>query len=198
MSQPEKVHQIPAIAGERAILARRYAIALFELAQDRNVVEAVAGDMLVMQQAIDGDAHYHAMASHPRLSSTKVQQVVKAVAEAGKFDDLTTKFLLRLAAHRRMEHLGDIIDAFQADLAKKRNQHVAYITAAQPLTDQQKEKLSAQLAQMVGGTMRLVIKEDSSLLGGLVIKVGSRLIDASVKGKLMLVERQLKTQQEAA
>lgn len=198
MSQPEKSHQTHAIAGDSAVVARRYAIALYELAEEKGVVDAVATDMRVMQEAIDNDKHFHAMASHPRLPSSQVQKVVKVVAEAGKLDALTTRFLLCLAGHRRLQHLGNIIEAFQADLAERRKQHVAYITAAQPLSEEQKSKLSTQLGQMVGGTVRLVVEEDSSLLGGLVIKLGSRLVDASVKGKLAQVERQLKTQREAA
>lgn len=198
MSQPKKSHISHVIAGENAILARRYAGALFELADERGVIGPVANDLLAMQEVIDSDPHFHAMASHPRLPVEKVEQVTAIFSDKVNFHPLTKSFLVRLAHNHRLGHLGDMIEAFQANLAEKRGQHVAVVAAAHALTETQKTGLSAQLGKMVGGTVRLMVEEDESLLGGLVIRLGSRLIDASVKGKLARLERQLKTQGEAA
>jgi F-type H+-transporting ATPase subunit delta len=83
-------------------------------------------------------------------------------------------------------------------LAKKNGIHVADVTTTHPLSSEQQEKLASHLGKMVGGTVRLEVEEDRDLLGGMIIKIGSRLIDASVQGKLVRVERQLKSQTEAA
>lgn len=85
-----------------------------------------------------------------------------------------------------------------ADLAVKRGEFTALVTVAKSMSKEQEEKLSAQLGKMMSGTVKLVVEQDPSLIGGMVIKMGSRLIDASVKGKLARIERQLKSQQEAA
>ncbi len=198
MSQPQKSHATHVFAGEAAILAKRYAAALFELAETQGVLEVVAADLKAIQEAIDNDPHFHAMASHPRLPAEDVAKLTVERSETVKFHALTKSFLEQLAFGRRLAHLGNMIEAFQRDLAEKRGQHVAFVTAAQPLSSEQETTLSAQLGKMMGGTVRLVIEEDKSLLGGLVVKMGSRLIDASVKGKLVQVERKLKMQGEAA
>jgi len=198
VSQPKKSHKAHVFAGEGAILARRYASALFELAEEKGSIDAVAADLQAMQEAIDNDPHFHAMASHPRLPVETVEAVTAKVADAAKFTPLTKSFMVQLAHNRRLGHLGDIIESFQADLAEKRGQHVAFVTAAHALSGDQEAGLSSQLGKMIGGTVRLVITEDPGLLGGLIIKMGSRLIDASVKGKLAQIERQLKTEREAA
>lgn len=198
MSQPKKSHATHVIAGERAILAHRYAAALFDFAEEKKAIDEVAADMKAMQGAIDADVHFHAMASHPRLPIEKVEEVTAKIADLVKFHPVTKTFMVHLAHNRRLANLPDIIEAFQADLAEKRGQHVAVVTAARALSPEQEAGLSAQLGKMVGGTVRLIVEEDESLLGGLVIKLGSRLIDASVKGKLAQVTRQLKTKREAA
>jgi len=198
VAQSQKVHSTHVIAGESAILARRYASALFDLAEEKGAVDAVASDLLAMQEAIDVDPHFHAMASHPRLPVETVEAVVAKIADTVKFHPLTKSFMVQVAHNRRLGHLGDMIESFQADLAEKRGQHVAQVTTAHPLSGEQETKLSSQLGKMVGGTVRLIVAEDPELLGGLVVKMGSRLIDASVQGKLAQVERQLKTEREAA
>ncbi len=195
MSHKHKAH---VIAGETAVLARRYATALFELATERNLLKEVAVDLEAMQQVIDGDKKFHVMAAHPRIPAEAIKKVVKAIAEGAKLQSLTAAFLNQLAHNHRLAILDHIIESFQTDLAKKNGLHVADITATHALSGEQQETLSAHLGKMVGGTVRLQVVEDPDLLGGMTIKIGSRLIDASVQGKLVQVERQLKSQTEAA
>ncbi len=195
MSHKHKVH---VIAGETAVLARRYATALFELATEKKILKEVAEDLEAMQQVIDGDKKFHVMAAHPRIPAEQIKKVVKAIADGAKLQSLTAAFLNQLAHNHRLAILDHIVEAFQADLAKKNGMHVADVTTTHSLSPEQQEKLSAHLGKMVGGTVRLEIEEDRDLLGGMIIKIGSRLIDASVQGKLVQVERQLKSQTEAA
>ena len=191
-------HMPKILAGDGAVLARRYASALFELAQEKKVVEAVASDLLALQEAIDNNPQFRVMATHPRLPTSEIFKAIRNLVSAVKMNELTSSFLLLVARNRRLAHMGTIIDAFQADLAEKRGEYTARVTVAKPLTEAQEKKLSAQLGKMMNGTVKLVVEEDDSLIGGLVVAMDSRLIDASIKGKLARLERQLKSQQEAA
>lgn len=193
-----QTHTRKIVAGEAAILAHRYAMALYELAQEKNEVEAVAADLTALQGAIDSTPGFRILATHPRLPTSGVKAAIKAAAEAGTFSATTKAFLDEVVRNRRLAQLGLMIEAFLADLAEKRGEFEAFVTSALPLSDEQQQKLAAHLGQMAGGTVRLDVKQDEGLLGGLVVRMGSRLIDASVKGKLAQVERQLKSQQEAA
>ncbi|MDD3181379.1 MAG: ATP synthase F1 subunit delta [Alphaproteobacteria bacterium] len=193
-----KTHIPKVIAGEAAILARRYAAALYDLAHEKKAIDAVAADLNALTQVIDADPHFHVMATYPRLPANEIQNVIKKVVEKVKLHELTSAFLMQVARNRRLAYLGLMIDAFMADLAVKRGEYTAQVTVAKALSKDQEAKLSSQLGKMLAGTVKLVVEEDSSLIGGMIVRLGSRLIDASVKGKLARLERQLKTQQEAA
>ena len=195
MSEP----QTPKImAGEEAILARRYATALYDLAQDKKAIEAVAGDLAALKDAIYESPQFRVMATHPRLPQIALQKAMKNIVDTSKFHVLTSAFLMQVVRNRRLAYLTIIIEAFQADLAMRRGEYVAMVTVAKAMSKEQHDKLASQLGKMVSGSVRLVVEEDASLIGGVVVKLGTRLIDASVKGRLARLERQLKTQQEAA
>ena len=186
------------ISGELAVVARRYAQAIAELAESKKQVELVEADLLALEEAVVGNAMFQKMAAHPRLPKDKIFNVIKEVAAQAKFCDLTTAFLMQIARNNRMANIDAILAAYKELLAEKRGQHTAYVTSAVTLSETQIAALTAQLGKMSGGTVQVVAGKDAGLLGGLMIKIGSRLIDASVKGKLAQIERQLKTQQEAA
>ncbi len=195
MSEPN----VPRIvAGETAVLARRYARALYELADEGKQLDVVADDLRGLKVLVRDCAELQLVMRYPRLSRAQLVDAMKQVAATAKLDGLTGKFLMLLARNRRLQVLPAIIDAFLADLAAKRGEHIAEVSTARALTQPQKDQLLAQLSRIAGGKVFLVIKEDPSLLGGLMVKMGSRLIDASVKGKLARLERALKSQQEAA
>ena len=186
------------ISGEPAVLARRYATALFELAQEKNVLAPVEADLRALQEVIDQTPMFRVMATHPRLPMIELQKAVKNLIVGAKFHDLTAAFLNQITRNRRLAYLSIIIEVFKNELAVMRHQHVAVVTVAQALTKDQQDKLATQLGAMIDGSVRLVVEEDASLIGGMTVKMGSRLIDASVQGKLARLERQLKSQQEAA
>lgn len=192
------VHAPKVIAGEEAVLARRYATALYDLAHEKKAVDAVAADLEALREGIEASPHFRIMATHPRLPMPEVQKAVKALISSVKFHDLTAAFLMQVVRGRRLAYLALIIDTFLANLAARRGEHVATVVTAKPLTEAQQTKLAAQLGKIVDGTVKIVVEEDADLIGGLVIKIGTRLIDASVQGRLARIERQLKSQQEAA
>lgn len=186
------------IAGEAALLARRYATALLELADEKKAIELVEADLVSLQEVIENEPSFAAMAKHPRLSINNVLKVIDQMIEKGAFNELTSNFIRLIVKARRLSLLGLVIHVFQAELATRRGEHSAYVTVAKALSGEQETELAKQLGSIVGGSVKLLVEEDSSIMGGLVIKMGSRLIDASIKGKLARLERQLKLQQEAA
>lgn len=182
------------ISGDAAVLARRYAGAFYELAEGEKNLEAVAADLRSLLQIADDNAEFAAIAKHPRLTRKQLVKVAETLTSTLKLNKLTGKFLALVAQHRRLQILPAIIDAFLAQLALGHGEFTASVRSASALTPQQAEQLSARLAALAGGKVHLDIREDKSLVGGLTVQMGSRLIDASVKSKLQRLERKLKSE----
>jgi len=190
---PEKI-----VAGERAVLARRYATALLETAEKEKALDAVEADLLALGNAIAETPLFRAMAAHPRLAPSAVYKAMKAVMDGAKFHKITASFLTLVTRANRLALLDLVIDFFKRELAAKRRVHKAVVTVARAVTAEQEAALSAQLGKLVEGTVLVTFREDESLVGGMTIAMGSRLIDASVQGKLERLARRLKSQREAA
>lgn len=186
------------ISGDSAVIARRYAHALYLLSSEQKQLETVASDLLTLKGLLkDNDDFWH-LASHPRLTRGKAEEAMRMVAKTVEVGAIATDFIALMARNRRLTNLDNTIDAFLADLAKRRGESPVEVTVARSLTDAQKVQLNSQLAKLIGGKVNVVFTEDAALLGGMTVKIGSRLLDASVKGKLARLERQLKIQREAA
>jgi F-type H+-transporting ATPase subunit delta len=197
-SQNEKASAQPNISGDAAILARRYANALYELADEAGQLDAVAEELRAVRGLLQDSSEFREMTKNPRLKRSELVVAMEKVASTAKFGKLTGNFLQLLAQNRRLEMMDAMIAAFLADLAARRGEFTAEVQTAQALTPEQHKLLGEQLQELAGGKVNMVLKEEPGLLGGLRIKLGSRLIDASVKGKLARLERALKSQQEAA
>lgn len=180
-------------SGPEAILARRYALALYNLAEEKGQIEAVAGDVAHLRAALGADADFGHVARDPRLNTAQRVQIMQAVAASAGAHAVTRDFMGLMAHNRRLPLLLAAMDAFLAEHATRLGEHVAVVTVARALSPQQQNDLSARLAQMVGGKIRLQMAEDASLLGGLTVRIGSRLMDASVKSKLERLKRRLQT-----
>ncbi len=183
------------IAGDDAVLARRYAGALYDLASEQKQLDAVAGDLRGLKQLLRESAEFRAIAAHPRLSRDQLVAMVKQVADIAKLNKLTANFLALTARNRRLASLDGIINAFLAELASRRGEYTAEVSTAQALSPAQQEQLATKLSAWAGGKVHLAMHKDVSLLGGIVVKMGSRLIDASVRTRLNQLERQLKSKQ---
>jgi F-type H+-transporting ATPase subunit delta len=182
------------MTGDAAVLARRYAGALYDLAEEQNKLDAIAADMTTVRGLYDQCPEFRYLANQPRLSRAQLIKAMYEVAAAAGFNPLTTNFLSLVAQNRRLPKIGPIVDAFLAELAARRGEYMADVRTAHALTPLQHEQLSAKLRVLAGGKVHFSVREDVSLLGGIIVKMGSRLIDASVKGKLARLERQLKSQ----
>ena len=174
------------------IIAARYASALFDIADERHALDQIAGDLEKVKTLLSDNAELRAALRNPLYSK---ESQGKAIAEIGKavgLSPLVLSFLGVLAKNRRLFALSAIADAFLNELARRRGQMSVDVTSAQPLTHEQTERLTEKLNQTLAAKVKVNAKVDPSLLGGLVVKIGSRLIDSSIRTKLIGLERIMK------
>ncbi len=165
-------------------VAGRYASALFELALDAGALEAVEGELTILQGAIDGSPDLKAFLKSPVYDRDDQLSAMGALAEKAGFSTLVTNFLKLIAKNRRLFALTDIIRAFRAHAADHRGEVSAEAATAAPMTDDQVKALRLEIERMVGKAVNLETRVDPDLLGGLVVKIGSQMVDASLKTKL--------------
>lgn len=165
-------------------LAGRYANAVFELAQDQKAVDAVSADLAALRKALESSPDLARLVRSPVFSAEDQVRALKAILAKMDARELTTKFVLLLAQKRRLSALSGIIKAFESRVAKSRGETEAEVASARPLSDNEVAELKATLKSRLGKEPRLSTKVDPTLLGGLVVKVGSRMIDSSLRTKL--------------
>lgn len=169
---------------QEAGLALRYATAVFELAQEEKSVDAVERDLDALRRMIGESSDLRDLLRSPIFTRAEHAKAMKAVLDALGASALTTKFILTLAAKRRLFALPEIVRSFQDMLARQRGEVSAQVTSAQTLSESQLSELRAVLKSRLGRDPRIETRVDPSLLGGLVVKVGSRMIDSSLRTKL--------------
>lgn len=170
----------PVVAG----VAGRYATALFDLARDAKALDAVAASLDKVAAALDQSPDFAALIRNPLISRDQAAQALARVSESLGLDALAGRFLGVLANNRRLGALADTIAAFRALLAHYKGETTAQVASAHPLKPEQVEALKGRLAASLGKAVQVETRVDPSLLGGLVVKIGSRMIDASLKTKL--------------
>lgn len=183
----------PIIAGEAAILARRYAGALYDLAAEQKQLDVVAGDLRLLKRLGRESQEFRHIIGLLHLPRDQMMKAVQQISTSAGLAPLTSNFLALVAKNRRLNHIVAIADAFLADLAANRGEFTAEINTARPLSPAQEEQLTQKLGAWAGGKVHLVVAEDRGLLGGLTVKMGSRLIDASLRTRFERLERQLKS-----
>jgi F-type H+-transporting ATPase subunit delta len=173
-------------------VAGRYALALFELARDGDALDAVAADLGAFKAMLDESTDLRRLIRSPVISREQQGRALAAIAERAGFADLTKKFLGVLAEHRRLFTLPEVIAAYGAMLAEHKGEVAAELVSAVPLQEQQVAALKDQLSASVGKQILLSARVDPGLLGGLVVRVGSRMLDASLRTKLRQLELAMK------
>ena len=168
----------------QASLSGRYATALFELARDAKAIDKVEASLAAVREALAESAEFRALTTSPVIGRTDAAKGVAAVAKKLKLDKTTTSFLGVLAENRRLGQLPAIIRAFRGLAARHRGETTAEVVSAHPLTDDQVDALKQQLRQRVGRDVTVDLSVDPSLLGGLTVKIGSQMIDSSIKTRL--------------
>jgi F-type H+-transporting ATPase subunit delta len=173
-------------------LAGRYAAALFDLADESKQLDAVAGDLSALKAAIAESDDLRRLIRSPLYSREQQARAMAAVLAKSGACDLTRRFVLLTAQNRRLFALTRMINAYLAELAKRRGEVSAEVTSARALTAAQQAALGDALKKAVGGKVNMNLQVDPSLLGGLVVKVGSRMIDSSIKSKLQRLQFAMK------
>jgi F-type H+-transporting ATPase subunit delta len=179
-------------AGIQASLAGRYASALFDLASEAGTVSAVESDLETLGRALAESADLRALTTNPEIGRGAQGAAVEGVAAVLGTSELTRKFLGVLAANRRLGKLGDVIRAFRTIAAAQRGEVTAEVTSAHALTDAQLDQLKTRLTAREGRTVKLSTKVDSDLLGGLVVTIGSKRIDGSIRTRLNSLAQAMK------
>lgn len=173
-------------------LADRYASALFELADEKGVLDQVAGDLRDLKAMLAESADFRRFVDSPVLSRTEQAKGVAALADKAGMQQVTRNFLGLAAQNRRLFALPGVIDGFLAKLAAKRGEITAEVTSAAPLTDAQRDAVAASLKQATGRDVALETLVDPALIGGMVVRVGSRMIDNSLRTKLQRLQLAMK------
>jgi F-type H+-transporting ATPase subunit delta len=179
-------------AGIKASLAGRYASALFDLASEAGTVTAVEGDLDRLAEALDESAELRALIRNPEVSREQIGKVVGGMAHYLGLADLTRNFLGVLAENRRISDLPAMIRAFHAIAAAQRGEVTAEVASAHALTDEQLATLEQKLRAREGRTVKLRTRVDPDLLGGLVVTVGSKRIDGSIRTRLNSLAQAMK------
>jgi F-type H+-transporting ATPase subunit delta len=178
--------------GIQASLAGRYALALFELARDENKLDAVAADLAALRAALGESDEFKALTTSPLIGRQETVKAVAATARAMKLGETTAKFLGVLATNRRLAQLGAIIRAFNLLAARHRGEITAEVTSAYPLDKGQVDALKTNLKSRYGTDIAVESRVDPAILGGLVVKVGSQMIDGSIRTKLNTLAQAMK------
>jgi F-type H+-transporting ATPase subunit delta len=165
-------------------LAGRYALAVFDLAQEERAVETVAADFATLKQLMAESPDLTRLIRAPVFSREEQAAGMNGVLHRMEAAPLTRRFILLLASKRRLFALADIIRAYNSLVAKQKGEVSAQVTSARPLSDGETAELRSILKSKLSKDVILEARVDPSLLGGLIVKVGSRMIDSSLRTKL--------------
>lgn len=170
--------------GITASLQGRYASALFDLASEQGSVTKVEADLEGLGQAIKASPELAALIRNPRITRAASAAAMENIAKLLKLSPLTKNFLGVLAGNRRLGALPEIVRAFAAVAAAQRGEVAAEVTSAHPLSAAQLTELSAKLKAREGKEVKLTANVDPAILGGLVVRIGSKQIDSSIRTRL--------------
>lgn len=173
-------------------VAGRYATALFELARDAGAIDAVKADLDRFSAMVADSDDLKRLVRSPVFSSEEQEKAITAILDKAGIGGLAANFFKTVAANRRLFAVEAIIRGFDALVAAEKGEVVAEVTLAQPLSDAHAATLKEALDALTGKNVKLAVEVDPSLLGGLKVKIGSKLVDASLKTKLNSIRYAMK------
>jgi F-type H+-transporting ATPase subunit delta len=180
--------EAPILAG----MAGRYATALFELAQETNAIDAVKADLDRFEALVAESPDLARLVRSPVFSAAEQLQALEVVLQRAGIGGLAAKFLKLVTSNRRLFAMRDIARAFRELVDQYKGQATAEVTVAERLKDEHVEALRAALKAVSGKNVDLAIKIDPSIIGGLVVKLGSRMVDSSLRSKLNAIKHAMK------
>jgi F-type H+-transporting ATPase subunit delta len=178
----------PSVSG----VSGRYATALFELARDEKSVDAVKADLDRFDALIGDSADLRRLVRSPVFSADTQLKALIAVLDKAGITGIAANFLKVLTRNRRLFAITDVIRAFRALVAKFKGEASADVTVAERLTDRNLDALKTALKSVTGKDVALNVKVDPSIIGGLVVKLGSRMVDSSLRTKLNSIKHAMK------
>lgn len=173
-------------------IAGRYATAVFELAKEAKGLAALEADVAALAQALKDSADLRQVIASPVVSREDQGRAMAALAAKMGLSPTVANTLALMAANRRLFVLPQLLSALAGMIAEEKGEVTAEVTAAAELTNAQAEKLAATLKKTVGKTVKLNTTVDESLIGGLIVKVGSKMIDTSIRSKLASLQNVMK------
>jgi F-type H+-transporting ATPase subunit delta len=184
-----------AVAGEDKTvsgMAGRYASALFDLATEAGQVDQVQADLARFKALLDGSDDLQRLVKSPVFSADDQAKAIAAVLAKAGIAGLAGNLVKVVASNRRLFAVEGIIRGFNALVAKARGEITAEVTVAEALSAAHSKTLSAALKDVLGKEPRIEVKVDPAILGGLIVKVGSRMIDTSLRTKLNSIRTAMK------
>jgi F-type H+-transporting ATPase subunit delta len=178
----------PSVSG----VSGRYATALFELARDERSIDAVKADLDKFDAMLNESADLKRLVRSPVFAADAQSKALSAVLEKAGIAGISANFLKVLTANRRLFAVADMIRAFRALVAKFKGEASADVTVAEPLSDKNLDALKSALHAISGKDVTLNVKVDPSIIGGLVVKLGSRMVDSSLRTKLNSIKHAMK------
>lgn len=175
---------MPADSSANTGIAGRYATALFELARDQGKLDAASQDLADLAAMYDESDDLQRMLRSPVIGNQAQSRAIGSILEKAGSDALTSNFVGVMAQNRRLFALRDVCRVFRALLAEHRGEIVAEVTSAQTLNDPQVVAIKSELSAAMRTDVNLETKVDPALLGGMIVKVGSRMVDSSLRTKL--------------
>jgi F-type H+-transporting ATPase subunit delta len=173
-------------------LADRYAAALYAHAEEVNSLDSVVSEMETLGKLIDASADFRRLLESPLIDINESTRAALAVLRQEGFGKPVCDFVGVIASNRRLSALRDIVRAFAALVADRRGIITAHVSTAHPLTDLQRQQLRARLIEAGYGNVNIVEQTDPELLGGLVVRIGARLYDTSLKSRLQRLQYAMK------
>ena len=178
----------PSVSG----VSGRYATALFELARDQKSVDSIKADLDRFEAMLADSADLRRLVRSPVFAAEAQLRALSAVLDQTGISGISANFLKVLTANRRLFAVGDVIRAFRALVAKFKGEATADVTVAETLNDKNLDALKTALRTVTGKDVALNVKVDPSIIGGLVVKLGSRMVDSSLRTKLNSIKHAMK------
>ena len=171
--------------------AERYSLALFELSEESNLLSQIEDQSSSMLKLINQSHDFNRLIKDPTISQQDLSKVINKIVENNKFNALLKNFLNFLIQKRRFFFIERILKSFIEICSKKRGELIAELKSAKKLSSDEIKKITDELSTNFSSKIKLNYKYDESLIGGLVIQVGSTMVDTSIKNKLQQIENRM-------
>jgi F-type H+-transporting ATPase subunit delta len=173
-------------------MAGRYATALFELALETGAVDSVLADLKRFDALLDESADLTRLVRSPVFTADVQSKALAAVLDKAEIAGLAAQFLKVVTSNRRLFAVRNIVKAYEALVARHKGEVTAQVTVAEPLSDAHRDQIRNTLNAVTGKDVRVDVKVDPSIIGGLVVKLGSRMVDSSLRTKLNALKHAMK------